>query len=738
MQDQPPARGGGRAHVAVSSSEVTNAGGLDLRFLLRVILRRKWLILMVFVAVLSAVTLYTTRQPKVYAAQISIIIDPKEPRFLDSQIQDINADMYSNYWANKEYIETQFKVIQSRAVAQRVVEKLGLGSDPSFLRVGKGGDDGARAEQMSKLDAVSIVQGKVRVEAVKDSRVATIRIEDGDPARAALLANEVAQAYIDETLAQRMRMTENAQKWLDERRDSLSEQYRGSEIALYDFRKQSDMLSTSIDDRATMVSSRLGATNTALTEVQLRIAGLKARASAIRSVQASQGSDDRLWAEALPAARENASLTDNKKRFLQLTNECTDLGARYLEGHPKLAECRERLVVAEKEFARELSNLVMSTEAELKEAVEKERNLQGLFNEAKAEAFQVERKKLELDRLKQESENNKRQFDAVFKRLKDIELSGLLRTSNVRVLDPARPSLAPIRPNVPQSLLVGIIAGLVAGLGLALVLEFLDSSVTSQLEIEERLGMSFLGFVPTIPAVKGSVKDLHVFREPKSLIAECMRAIRTNLLFMSPDKPFKRTLVTSSGPQEGKSTTVVNLGIAMAQSGSKVLIVDTDMRRPRLHKAFGVPNELGVSSLVVGEGRIEDAVKSTEVAGLYVLPCGPVPPNPAELLHTKAFGDLLNVLGERYDRIILDSPPVGAVADAVVLATQVDGVVMVLKAGRTNREQAARTVRALRDVKAKLFGAVLNDVDLEKSKYGDYYYGYTYRYYGYGEKKKEA
>lgn len=722
--------------MAVSRSDV-NSGGIDLRFVVRAILRRKWLILIVFLVVVAGVTLQATRQPKVYAAKISIIIDPKEPRFLDAQIQDVNADTYSGYWANKEYIETQFKVITSRAVAQRVVEKLGLNQDPGFLHVTKVADEKQRAELMKKIDAVGLLQGMIKVEPQKDSRIAYIKIEDGDAKRAALLANEVAQAYIDETLSLRLRVTENAQKWLDERRDSLSDQSKESELALYNFRKQSDMIGASIDDRASMVSSRLTSTSNALNEAQLKIAGLRARVSAIRSVQATQA-DDRLWAEALPAARENANLAEYKKRFLSLKNECTDLESRYLDGHPKLLECREKLAVAEKDFARELSNLVISAEAELKEALEKERNLQALFNEAKAEAFEVDKKKLELDRLRQEADSNKRQYEAVFKRLKDIELSGLIRTSNVRVLDSARPSFAPIRPNVPQSVLFGVIAGLIAGLGLALLLEFMDSTVMSQTEIEERMGLTFLGFVPTIPEEAAATKDLYLFKQPKSLIAECTRAIRTNLLFMSPDKPFKRMLVTSSGPQEGKSTTVINLGVTMAQSGSRVLIIDTDMRRPRLHKAFGVPNDVGVSSLVVGEGKLDDAIKSTEVPGLFVLPCGPVPPNPAELLHTRAFSELLDQLGEKFDKVLLDSPPVGAVADAVVLATKVDGVVMVLKAGVTHREVAIRTVRALRDVKAPIFGAVLNDVDLERSKYGDYYYGYSYRYYGYGEQKKGA
>lgn len=717
---------------SVSTGEVMSSGSVDPRFYLRVILRRKWLILLVFALTVGATTLYTTRQPRVYAAQISLIIDSKEPRFLDSQIQDVNTDNNSYYWANKEYLETQYKIIQSRAVSQRVVEKLGLASDPEFLGVTRIADAKLRADVMQKMDAVAKLQGMIKVEPVKDSRVSLIKIEDREPNRAALLANEVAQAYSDEVLSQKLQLTENASKWLDERRDSLSDSARSSELALYEYRKQSDILA--LDDRSSLVSNKLQETGKALTEVQLKIAGLKARSSAIRAVQSQQGGTDTLWAEALPAARENQTLNKLKDRVFALRNECSDLSSRYLEEHPKLQECREKLASAEKDFARELENLVVSTEAELKEAVEKERNLKGLFEVAKAEAFELEKKKVELDKFKQDADNAKRQYDSVYKRLKDIELSGLLRTSNVRVLDAARPQLAPVRPNVPQGVLMGVIVGLVLGLGLALLLEFLDSSVTSQLDVEERVGLTFLGFVPSIPP--GAVApDLHIHREPKSLIAECVRAIRTNLLFMSPDKPFRRMLVTSSGPQEGKSTTAINLGIAMAQSGNRVLLIDTDMRRPRLHKAFGVPNDVGVSSLVVGEGTLDAAIKSTEVPGLFIMPCGPIPPNPAELLHTQAFGELLEKLDGRFDRVLLDSPPVGAVADAVVLATRVDGVVMVLKAGKTNRDVAKRTVRALSDVKAPIFGAVLNDVDLQRSKYGDYYYGYAYKYYGEAEKK---
>jgi capsular exopolysaccharide synthesis family protein len=221
---------------------------------------------------------------------------------------------------------------------------------------------------------------------------------------------------------------------------------------------------------------------------------------------------------------------------------------------------------------------------------------------------------------------------------------------------------------------------------------------------------------------------------PKSAVAECLRAVRTNLLFMSPDKPLKTIMVTSSGPQEGKTTTATSLAITMAGSGNRVLLMDADMRRPRIHRIFGAPNQAGLSSLILGEGSLEALVKDTGVENLWVLPCGPIPPNPAELLHTAAFQRILGAAASAYDRVIIDSPPIGVVADAVVMATQVDGTLVVLKAGKTDRDVARQAVRQLADVKAPVFGAVLNDLDLSDQKYGQYSYYYQYGYY-YGEGK---
>jgi capsular exopolysaccharide synthesis family protein len=321
----------------------------------------------------------------------------------------------------------------------------------------------------------------------------------------------------------------------------------------------------------------------------------------------------------------------------------------------------------------------------------------------------------------------------VLKRLKETELSSMLRTSNARILDAARPSFAPLRPNVRNNLVLGLLLGLAAGIGCALLLEQLDNTVKSQADVEERVGAPFLGLIPRIELdnkESGQADvDLFVFRNPKSTVAEACRAIRTNLLFMSPDRPLRTMLITSSGPREGKSAAAIATGIAMAQSGSRVLLVDTDMRRPRLHRAFGVPNDRGVSTILVGDSKLEEVVKSTQIPGLFLIPSGPVPPNPAEMFHTQAFRDFVGGVSSQFDRIIFDSPPVNAVADPVVLATHVDGTLLVIRAALTNKALARRVVRVLTDVKARIFGAVLNDVELRSPKYGDLYAAYVSEYH---------
>lgn len=709
-----------------------------LRGYLRALWRRRYLVIAIVAVALAVSAVVTTRQPKVYSATASMIIDLTAPRVLDNDVKDVVDNQAGSYWYNREYYETQHNVIMSRTVSARVVDKLGLQNDEAFLGVDKIADPKKRAEAAKAIDAAALLQSKIKVNPVKDSRVMAITVEDLDPQRAALFANEVADAYMAENLALKLRVTESASTWLEDRLGELEKKSKDSDLAVYDFKRKEDMISTSLEDRASMLSQRLVAYNSALTETRTRIAGLKARVQTISSLRT--GTHDLHWAEAIPDAS-TPLLQELKLAFVRQRTECVELANRYLDDHPKLTSCREREHQTEQDLLSALGNLVKGAEAELAEAVAKEKNLTALYDAAKSEAFELNRKQIAFEQLKRDADNNQRLYDLVLKRLKDIELSGLLRTSNVRVLDHARPEPIPIRPDTRKNLILAFLFGLLLAGGTVFLLESLDNTLANQADVEQRLGLPFLGFVPKVEGtVSQRERDLQVAINPKSSVAECCRAIRTNLLFMSPDKPIRTLVVTSSGPEEGKSTTSISLGVVLAQSGQRVLLLDTDMRRPRLHRAFGVPNDVGVSSLVVGEGKLEDAVKSTEVPNLYLLPCGPIPPNPAELLHTQAFAELLDRLAGQYDRIILDSPPVNAVADAMVLSTRVQGVVVIAKAAKTVRAAAMRAVRSLQSVQARVLGVVLNDVDLGDPKYADDYASYRHygRYYAETPAKEQA
>src|SRR5262249_12073754 len=318
-----------------------------------------------------------------------------------------------------------------------------------------------------------------------------------------------------------------------------------------------------------------------------------ARVEALRGLRRDlEASKEPAWAGVLSGPQPGSPVLELKTRYLTEKSDCSALSERYLPGHPKLATCLQKVAEARSDLAKEVEVIFRGADLELAEGLAKERNLVALLDTAKQEAFEVNKRQIEFDRLKREADNNQRLYDMVLKRLKDTELSGMLRTSNARILDPARPNPAPIRPRVRNNLLLGLLLGLLGGLGLAFALEQLDTTVKSQSDVEDKIGLPFLGILPRVTidrdAPAGDL-DLYVFRHPKSTVAEACRAVRTNLLFMSPDRPLRTMLVTSSGPREGKSATVIATGIAMSQSGSRVLLIDTDMRRPRLHRALGVP-----------------------------------------------------------------------------------------------------------------------------------------------------
>jgi capsular exopolysaccharide synthesis family protein len=337
-------------------------------------------------------------------------------------------------------------------------------------------------------------------------------------------------------------------------------------------------------------------------------------------------------------------------------------------------------------------------------------------------------------------------FRMIERRVKEVDLVRMMQRNNVAIVEQPRVPVEPVLPKVPINLAVSFILSLILALALALLVEAFDTTVKSQSEIERDLGVPYLGMIPVFskklesrlssrgPA-RGQAfnRDTFVIDFPKSTMAEACRSIRTNLLFMASEQPLRSLVVTSAGPREGKTTASISIASVTAQSGTGVLLIDADMRKPRLHSVFGIRKDIGFSSVLMGEASLDEVLHQTDVPNLTVMACGPVPQNPSELLHTDRFREMLAELSSRYGLVIIDSPPLVPVTDAAILGGQVDGVIVIVKAGSTRKELVSRAVDSLRSVKANVLGAVLNGVDLERGSGGGRYY--YYRHYGhyYGE-----
>jgi capsular exopolysaccharide synthesis family protein len=408
----------------------------------------------------------------------------------------------------------------------------------------------------------------------------------------------------------------------------------------------------------------------------------------------------------------------------------------------------EQLATIKAEMREEISGLIAGTQSELNQITQIEKGMRSALDRANRLGIELNLQEITYRGLQRERDNTAKLYGTLLERTAQTDLTRALQMAFVRVVDDALVPRIPVSPRVQMALVLGGTLGLLLGLGIALTLEQLDRTVRG-VEEAEALGVTILGVMPHIDdggqlqnVVYGRRKrrqaaaqlinrDLVVHTHPKSTVAECCRTIRTNLTFMSTDTPRKTIVVTSAGPREGKTTVAMSLAISLAQSGKRVLIVDTDLRKPRLHRALGVSLSKGITTVLVGEHRLAEAIQTTSIQNLSLLASGPIPPNPSELLHTVQFRQLLDDLRPMFDQVIFDSPPLAAVTDAAIIAPQVDGVILVVHSERTTRDALRTALRQIRDVRSQLTGGVLNEVDLSGHAYGysSYYYYHNEGYY---------
>jgi capsular exopolysaccharide synthesis family protein len=740
-------------HVPGPSPEVpypAEGDGVSIREYWQVIRKRTWVILFVAALVVGSSVLFVLSQQNIYQAEATLEIRTETPRVLGADIEPvINPVDGARYFSTTEYFETQYLIIGSRSVADRVVESLQLAENLEFLGLDDIDDPDDLAEALDLVDPAQHLMALTTVEPVMDSHIVRIQVEHSDPALAALLANTIAQVYIERNEYRQLRGTNQAFEWLASERTALRQRVETAEDLLLGYRQTHNMHSASLESRQQHLSTLLGTVNARLVAAETDVQEIRSERRHIREVREAGDVTE----VPIPAVIDNALIQSLKEHRESLVDELSRLRSRYGERHHEVEGLNESLAQVSSAIEREIEAVLDSYDIRLGSADARRSSLSEERDEILAEMQALSRSQPNYSQLERDILMNSNILTIIERRYAETDLyRRQYDVSNIEVLDSAVAPEIPIRPRKKLVVLVAMMLGLLLGVGFAFLLEVADNTIRTQEDVEQVLGFTFLGVVPSIRAsrsVRGFDKiasevadgntDLFIHQHPKSSVAECCRSIRTNLHFMSTDHPLKTILVTSAGPREGKTSTAISLATVMAQANNRVLLVDTDMRRPRIHKAFDLANRVGLTSLILGEVDYDTAIRETVVPNLDVLPCGPIPPNPTELMHTSRFRDIVDGLKNQYDRIIFDSPPVIAVADAMILGNAVDGALFVIKTGHTTREVVRRAKELLEGINARLLGAILNDLNLEDRAYRyHYYYSYYYRYGQYYQETEDG
>jgi succinoglycan biosynthesis transport protein ExoP len=719
-------------------ADATAAGTAQAVEYLRILWKRKWLILLIAGLGTGGAYAWTRGQPRVYEADCTLEYDPNPPKPLGREVDDLaNPNMW---WETREYFATQNKIIASRAVAEKVVRKLSLQENPDFW--GMPPEDKNSWKRASITATAQRLQGMITVSQERDTRLVHVMAKDHIAERAMLLANSVAEAYIEKTMEDRLGATTGALEWLGKQLDTLKRQLEQSELALHEFSEQHTNLAVSLEDQQNIVASNIQQLSRSLTDSKTRRIALNARLDELRSGNV----DDPLQVDSA-IILSNPAVSQLRERYRQLVAERDSLTVHYGDAHPHIISINAQIDTLKLALRAEINGLIGAAQSDVNEIREVEKGLQGALDQANRVGLELNLQEISHRRLQRERDNTSKLYGTLLERTAQTDLTRALQVAYVRTIDQALVPATPISPRMHTALAIGSLLGLLLGLGVALMLDQLDRVIRT-VEEAEAAGLTVLGVMPHIDQTQALAqpaygrrkrrekpeqlgdRDLIVHNHPKSSVAECCRTIRTNITFMSADRPRKTIVVTSASPREGKTTVTISLAISLAQSGKRILVVDTDLRKPRIHRSFRKPLTRGVTTVLVGEHTAKEAIQETGIPGLWLLASGPIPPNPSELLHTEQFRMLLADLAKNFDHVILDSPPLAAVTDAAILAPQVDGVILIIHTQRTTRDALRSALRQLHDVSGHLTGGVLNEVDLSTQRYGysSYYYYHSDNY----------
>lgn len=709
---------------------------IDLRKYLSIINIHKWRILSLAVLVTILTVLVMLNVKSRYAATATLLIESQQANAVSiEEVYGINS-------SQQEYYLTQFEILKSRSIAEAVVNKLNLQDHPDFL--GKPGlisrlkdlipfipsaESKLTPEQRAlrqRDQLISQFQSRLNVSPIRKTQLVQISFVTYTPDLAAQVANAVGEAYINSQLEARLGITQQAASWLGGRLGELRVQLDESEAKLQAYRAKEGLVD--VEGVRGLGAKELERLSEALTEARSR----KAQVDGFIRVIKQYGIDNIEKLESLPEITAHRGIQDAKNQLILTERRVSELSKIYGVKHPRLIAAKSELTAVQENLRNQIKKLISGIENEAQSVQENVSSLEEEMAKAKNQYQTVSLKETTYQSLEREVLTNRQLFETFLSRQKETQATSNFNSALARFTDLATPSTEPISPKRKLVVIIAFIITLGLGMLLAFLLDALNDTIKSPNDVENQLGQRTLGFMPDLPHKKNQDLPLYsFFSDQHKQYAEAVRSIRTSLILLALDKPLKLIEVTSAVPSEGKSTSATNLAFAFGQM-EKVLLIDADMRRPTLAKRFGLPAyQPGLANLIAGREQIDTCIVADETSGIDLLPAGNVPPNPLELLLSPRFAELLGELSARYDRIIIDTPPVQAVSDSLVVAKQADAVVFVVATDETRKGAIQSGIAKLLQTENNLYGVILNKVNMKRvaQSYGDYsHYGY-YHYY---------
>ena len=693
---------------------------------LRVLYKRRWTAVTIFLLVVVSVVVYAFTATPIYEARTRLLIETDEQNIVTFKT------VVDETQAKADYYQTQYNILQSRALARQTIEDLKLWNSPLFrehaslfsggrliarLR-GEPSTAGAQSAD-TPLDQSRVVDAflmNLTVSPIRNSRLVDVKYRTPDAQLASSIANTIAENYIEQNLDYKFTASREASGWLADRLTEERQRVEEAETALQQYREQND--SIAMEDRQNIVVQRLADLNSAVTRAKT---DRLQKEATYRQLSAS--ASDPAALNTFPAILANVFIQQQKAELAALQRQQAQMSERLGERHPDMIKIRSAIQHAEGQIEVEVDKIVAAVRNEYEAARAQEESVAAALAAQKTEALTMNRKAIEYSVLERDVDSSTQVYNSLLQRAKETSVAGELKSSNIRVVDRAERPVAPIAPRPLFSLVLALLGGTVLACGTAFFFEYLDSRIKSPEEIEAYLGLPSIGMVPALGKNWRDADPLITNGVPPNF-AEAFRALRTNVLFSAASPGCRVILVTSTGPGEGKTMVASNLAIGFATAGQRVLLLDADMRRPRMHELLGTAQEPGLSNALVGNAPVAEAIRKSEVPGLCVVPAGRVPPNPAELLGSRAFKEMLAGVRTQFDWIVIDTPPVMAVTDPNVIASLTDGVVFVIGAEMTSYKVARRAIEQLERSRASFAGAVLNNVQIHRHAY---YYSQYYR-----------